>query len=147
MFLLSTPGMSKQRKQQNKKRKAVYSHPRQIQNATYMPKNRLTCFSASRDFVVKDAAGSVATGALPPCLEIGANNPRNFTHTTQGTWNASNLGGNGAAVAGLSQWLTDKVPTGSATGSCLNGQTSSCRVAITAHPNAYEIRLWRRRPQ
>ncbi|HHZ97333.1 MAG TPA: hypothetical protein EYN67_17705 [Flavobacteriales bacterium] len=124
---------SKQARQQRKFRGKVSSSPRQIQNATYMPKSRLVRFSGFRSFIVRDE-GFNTTGALPPVLEIGANNPRKFIHTTQGTWDSNSLGAKGVAVAGLSQWLTNKVPSASATASYLNGQALSCRVDITAVP-------------
>ena len=125
---------SKQRRSQTAKRKRVFSHPRQIQNATYMPKSRLVRFSGFRSFIVKDNAVDPLAGALPPVLEVGANNPRKFIHTTQGTWGSNSLGAKGSAVSGLPQWLTDQYPGASATGSYLNGQALSCRLDVTAVP-------------
>ena len=124
---------SKAKRSQTRKRRTVSSMPRQIQNATYMPKSRLLRFSGYRSFVVKDT-GFNTTGALPPILEIGANNPRKFIHTTQGTWNSSSLGGKGVAVAGIDQWVAEKIPGASSTASYLNAQTLSCKVVITACP-------------
>lgn len=124
---------SKDKRRQITNRKSVSSVPRQIQNATYMPKNRLIRFSGYRSFIVKDA-GFDGGGALPPVLEVGANNPRKFIHSTQGTWNSNSLGAKGVAVAGLSQWVTDKIPHANATASYLNGQTLSCRLTVTAVP-------------
>lgn len=124
---------SKNARQQKKFRGRVSSSPRQIQNATYMPKNRLVRFSGFRSFIVKDN-GFNTTGALPPVLEIGANNPRKFIHTTQGDWLSNSLGAKGVSVAGLTQWLSNKVPSASSTASYLNGQCLSCRVDIVAVP-------------
>ena len=124
---------SKAKANQRRNRKMVSSFPRQIQNATYMPKNRLIRFSGYRSFIVKDSAFN-GTGALPPVLEVGANNPRKFIHSTQGTWNSNSLGGKGVAVAGLAQWISDKVPGATTTSSYLNGQALSCRLTVTAVP-------------
>lgn len=124
---------SKAKVAQRRKRRQVSSMPRQIQNATYMPKSRLVRFSGFRSFIVKDAAFN-ASGALPPVLEIGANNPRKFIHSTQGTWNSNSLGAKGVSVHGLTQWITNSVPGASATGSYLTAHTLSARLVVTAVP-------------
>lgn len=123
---------SKAKRTQRSKRRQVSSMPRQIQNATYMPKSRLVRFSGFRSYIVKDTAGT--TGAYPPILEIAANNPRKFIHTTQGTWDSNSLGAKGVSVAGLAQWITNSVPGASATGSYLTAHTLSALVTITAVP-------------
>ena len=126
------PRKNKKNYRGKKKNKSIASIPRQIQNATYMPKNRLVKFSGYRSFIVVDNEGIAA--AYCPVLEIAANNPRKLIHNTQGAWLSNSMGGKGAAVAGLAQWLTNKAPTSSATGSYLNAQALSCRVTITAIP-------------
>lgn len=131
----STKPKSKAARSQRQKRRHVSSIPRQIQNATYIPKTRLVRFSGFRSFIVKDTASqAVPPAALPPVLEIGANNPRKFIHSTQGTWNSNSLGAKGVSVAGLTQWISDKAPGESATASYLSAQCLSCRVDITAVP-------------
>lgn len=124
---------SKNKRKQRSNRKTVSSYPRQIQNATYMPKNRMIRFSGYRSFVVRDE-GFNATGALVPLLEIGANNPNKFIHSTQGTWDSNSMGGKGVAVAGLSQWVSPQTPGATNTSSYLNAQALSCKVTVTAVP-------------
>jgi len=126
------PPRKNKKNYRGKKKNKIVSFPRQIQNATYMPKNRLVKFSGFRSFIVHDDEG--VTAAYCPVLEIASNNPRKLIHNTQGTWDSNSLDGKGAAVAGLSQWVTNKAPTSSATGSYLNAQALSCRVTITAIP-------------
>lgn len=123
----------------NKKRvnklvkKGIRSYPRQIQNAAYLPKSRLVKFTDFRSYVVTDDAFNTH-GALPPVLEIGANNPRKFIHSTQGTWDAASLTSKGTAVPGISTWVTDSSPTSTATAPYMNASALSARVTITACP-------------
>lgn len=124
---------------QNKKRvnrkakKQVRSYPRQIQNAAYLPKSRLVKFTDFRSYVVTDE-GFNTTGAVPPCLEIAANNPRKFIHSTQGTWDAASLTSKGNGVPGITTWVTNKAPTSSDTAPYINASCLSARVVITATP-------------
>ena len=118
----------------NKKaKKAVNSHPRQIQNAAYQPKNRLIKFTDFRSYVVVDE-GFNGSGAVPPVLEIAANNPRKFIHSTQGTWDAASLANKTQAVPGIQNWVTDLLTTPSSTAPYLNASCLSARVVVTATP-------------
>lgn len=124
---------------QNKKRinkqarKSVWSHPRQIQNAAYLPKNRLVKFTDFRSFVVVDE-GFNGSGAIPPLLEIASNNPRKFIHSTQGTWDACSMTNKTVAVPGIQNWVTNLLTTPSSTAPYLNASCLSARVIVTACP-------------
>jgi len=111
----------------------VRSHPKQIQNAAYHPKNRLLKFTDFRSYVVVDE-GFNGSGAIPPILEIGANNPRKFIHSTQGTWDACSLANKTVAVPGIQNWVTNQLTTPSSTAPYLNASCLSCQVVITATP-------------
>lgn len=130
---------NKRRVPRNKKRvnrkvgKAVRSFPRQLQNASYLPKSRLLKFTDFRSYVVTDD-GFNGSGALPPVFEIGANNPRKFQHGTQGTWDSASLTNKGQAVPGISKWVTNAIPTPSSTAPYLNASALSARVDITCTP-------------
>ena len=120
-------------KRTNKKHKRqVKSFPRQLQNAAYIPKNRLIKFTDFRSYVVLDNAG--ITAAYPPLLQVQLNNPRKFIESTQGNWKANSLGAKGAAVPGLTRWLTNKVPGTTSTADYLTGSTLGCRLTVTVTP-------------
>jgi len=122
------------KKRVNKKAsKAVRSHPKQIQNASYIPKNRLIKFTDFRSYVVTDE-GFNGSGAVPPILELGANNPRKFIHSTQGTWDAASLSNKTVSVAGIDSWVTNQLTTPASTAPYLNASALSARVVITAVP-------------
>lgn len=133
------PRIVKKNVRQNKKRinkkvkKAVRSYPRQIQNASYLPKSRLVKFTDFRSFVVQDE-GFNTSGALPPVLEIASNNPRKFIHGKQGTWDANSLTAKGNAVPGIANFITNLVPGTDDKAPYLNGSCLSCRVVVTATP-------------
>lgn len=114
--------------------RAVKSFPRQIQSATYLPKSRLIKFRDVRQYILVDDAGDVSTGALPPSMLVGANNPRKFVHSQQGNWGQTNLGSKGAAVPNLATWISDIVPTSSATAQYLNGSCLGAKITVTACP-------------
>lgn len=116
-----------------KAKKAVKSFPKQIQNAAYLPKSRLVKFTDYRSFVVEDD-GFNASGALPPVLEVSANNPRKFIHSTQGKWDAASLTAKGVAVPGIQNWVTNSVPTSTETAPYLNASCLSMKLVITAVP-------------
>ncbi|AXQ65557.1 MAG: hypothetical protein [Circular genetic element sp.] len=126
------PAFNKKRVNRKVGRK-VKSHPTQIQNASYLPKSRLIKFTDFRSYIVTDD-GFNAGGALPPVLEIGANNPRKFVHGSQGTWDDASLGAKTQAVPGIAAWVTNSVPTPTATAPYLNASALSARVTITAVP-------------
>lgn len=126
--------VARNKKRVNRKAaKKVRSRPVQIQNASFLPKSRLIKFTDYRSYIVTDD-GFNGTGALPPVLEIGSNNPRKFIHGTQGTWDDASLGAKTQAVPGISAWVTNSVPTPTATAPYLNGSALSARVTITATP-------------
>jgi len=129
------PRKVKQNKKKINKRasRKVKSFPKQIQNAAYVPKNRLLKFTDFRSYVVVDE-GFNGSGAIPPILEIGANNPRQFIHHKQGTWDACSLNNKTVSVPGIQNWVTNLNPTPSSMAPYLNASCLSCQVVVTATP-------------
>lgn len=115
------------------KRRQVASVPRQIQNSTWIPKNRLVKFCDYRSYIVTDDATSGGS-SIPPVLQIGLNNPTKFIESTQGTWSANSLTAKGQAVPGLTNWLSNKSPGTGSTAQYLTGSCLGARVVITATP-------------
>lgn len=122
-----------QKKTNRKHRKQVTSVPRQIQNSTYIPANRLVKFNDYRSFIVTDN-GTYGTSSVPPVLQIGLNNPLKFIESTQGGWGANSLTAKGAAVPGITKWVTNKSPGTSSTAEYLTASCLGSRVTITAVP-------------
>lgn len=121
------------RKTRARASRQVASVPRQIQNATYVPKNRLVKFSDFRTYVVIDNAFN-GTGALPPLIQMGLNDPTKFTESFQGQWKANSLGAKGLAVPGLTKWLSNKIPGTSSAAEYLTGSCLGCRLDISVVP-------------
>ena len=122
------------KKRVNKKAKRnVKSYPKQIQNASFLPKSRLIKFTDFRSYVVTDE-GFNATGALPPQFQICANNPGQFAHNHQGTWDATSLTSKGASVHGVTTWIAPTPATSSDTAPYLKANCLSCKVTVTATP-------------
>lgn len=127
-----TPARNKS-KTTKKMSKQVRSFPKQIQNANYIAPNRLVKFTDFRSYVVLDD-GFNSTGALPPLLQVGLNNPRKFIESTQGNWKKNSLTAKGAAVPGLARWLSNKVPGTTSTSDYLTGSCKGAQVTVTVTP-------------
>lgn len=123
-----------QKKNYRRMRKQVRSFPRQIQNAQYIPKNRLVKFTDFRSFIVKDTGGT--TSSHPPVLQMGLNDPRKFIESTQGTWSSNNLGAKGAAVPAIAKWVANKIPGTTSTADYLTASCLGSRLDITVTPIA-----------
>lgn len=121
------------RKTRARASRQVASIPRQIQSATYVPKNRLVRFSDFRSYVVLDDAINT-TGALFPLLQMGLNDPTKFIESTQGNWKKNSLTAKGSAVPAITKWVTNAVPGTTSTAEYLTASCLGCRLDISVVP-------------
>ena len=121
---------------QKKPKKKVFSFPKQIQSATYIPKSRLLRFTDFRSWNVTDnaigAPGSGHAGANFPNLEMSANAPNVFISDMTGTWSNVSLNKKGGAVPGIPAWVTRASGVGSAP--YREAQCLSSKITATAVP-------------
>lgn len=103
---------SKQKLRNRRYKRRVRPFAKNIQASTYIQKSRLVRFSDYREFLVKDSGtkqSGGATKAVFPSMQIGANSPTDaFTNVTSGTWESADLGTKGAAVHGITSWVTNQ---------------------------------------
>lgn len=121
------------RKTRARMSRQVASVPRQIQSATYVPKNRLVKFSDFRTYVVLDDAINT-TGALPPLLQMSLNDPTKFIESTQGNWKKNSLTAKGSAVPQIPKWLANKTPGTTSEAEYLTGSCLGCRIDVSVCP-------------
>lgn len=127
---------SKQRRSNKKNKKSVYSFPRQIQSATYIPKNRLIRFTETRSYIVNDTQGLLYS--YPPNRTFGANDP-NFAFNQvykNGEWLPVHIAGRGPAVHGIPDWvcLNTGVPKEGSRGYYKQAQALSSKIVVSAVP-------------
>lgn len=128
----STPARNKT-KTTKKMSKDVRSFSKNIQNANYIAPNRLVKFTDFRSYVVLDD-GLNGTGAIPPLLQVGLNNPRKFIESLQGTWKKNSLTAKGQGVPGITRWLANKIPGTTSVADYLTGSCKGAQVTITVTP-------------
>ncbi|AXQ65509.1 MAG: hypothetical protein [Circular genetic element sp.] len=122
------------------KKKQVRSYPKQLQNANYVPSNRLVKFTDYRSYIVIDDGGTVVPPAShPPLLQVGLNDPTKFIESTQGTWKSNSLLAKGSAVPGIQRWLSNKVPGTTSTADYLTGSCLGARLTVTAVPLPIDV--------
>lgn len=121
---------------QKKPKKKVFSFPKQIQSATYIPKSRLVRFTDYRSWNVTDNAiglpGSGHAGANFPNQEMSANAPNVFISDQTGYWANVSLNKKGGAVPGIPAWVTQASGVGSAP--YREAQCLSSKITCTAVP-------------
>lgn len=116
-------------------RKQVKSFPKQLQNSQYVPANRLVKFTDFRSYIVNDTGGTT-TASYPPLIQLGLNDPTKFIESVQGDWKSNNLGAKGAAVPGLTKWLSNKIPGTTSTADYLTASCLGAKLDVTVVPIA-----------
>jgi len=112
--------------------RAVRSHPKQIQSASWVPQRRLVLFTDTRVWSLKDNEGTLSS--FPPTRAFPCNDPTTaFTEVYKnGTWSAVSLTAKGAGVPAIAKWVTNVNGTG--TGDYRAASAISAKIQVTVTP-------------